>query len=335
MDLTLGKLPPEILRKYLLAMTGAPSKKLMVAPAIGLDFGVVKLDRGYMIVSSDPVTGVEKRIGWYAVNVSANDVATSGNRPEFIQSVILLPENANERMVRRVSAEIHSSAKELGVTIVGGHTELTPGLKRPIVMTTAFAFSDSYVTAADAREGDLVMMTKSAGVEGTAILGNRLVDSSSNEERALARATKKFYSKLSIVGEAEAAFSTGAVHAMHDCTEGGVLGAVYEMAYASKRGFRIHESRIPVAPETRELCSRLHIDPLRLISSGTLLLAVKPGGEGKVSKRLAEIGVASAVIGRFSGRTRISVRTDGSETRIDEPGTDEIWRILARGARIS
>ncbi|MCS4540493.1 MAG: AIR synthase family protein [Thaumarchaeota archaeon] len=331
----LGKLPPKILRKYLLAMTGAPSKKLMVVPAIGIDFGVVKLDRGYMIVSSDPVTGVEKRIGWYAVNVSANDVATSGNRPEFIQSVILLPENSNERIVKAVSAEIHSSAKELGVTIVGGHTELTPGLKRPIVMTTAFAFSGSYVTAADAREGDLVMMTKSAGVEGTAILGNRFVDSSSNSERALARATKKFYSQLSVVGEAEAAFSTGAVHAMHDCTEGGVLGAVYEMAYASKRGFRILESQIPVAPETKELCSRLRINPLRLISSGTLLLAVKPIGEGKVSKRLAEIGVASAVIGRFSGRIRISVRTDGSETRIDEPGTDEIWRISARGARIS
>lgn len=331
----LGKLPPEILRKYLLAMTGAPSKKLIVAPAIGIDFGVVKLDRGYMIVSSDPVTGVEKRIGWYAVNVSANDVATSGNRPEFIQSVILLPENANERTVRRVSADIHSSAKELGVTIVGGHTELTPGLKRPIVMTTAFAFSGSFVTAANAREGDLVMMTKSAGVEGTAILGNRLVYSSSSEERALARATQKFYSQLSIVGEAEAAFSTGAVHAMHDCTEGGVLGAVYEMAYASKRGFRILESQIPIAPETKGLCSRLNINPLRLISSGTLLLAVKPGGEGKVSKRLAEIGVTSAVIGRFSGRTRVSVRTDGSETRIDEPGTDEIWRILARGARIS
>ena len=331
----IGKLPLEILRKYLLAMTGAPSKKLMVAPAIGIDFGVVKLDRGYMIVSSDPVTGVEKRIGWYAVNVSANDVATSGNRPEFIQSVILLPEGANERIMRTVSSEIHSSAKELGITIVGGHTELTPGLKRPIVITTAFAFSGSYVTAANAREGDLVMMTKSAGVEGTAILGNRLMDSSSNEERALGRATKKFSSLLSIVGEAEAAYSTGAVHAMHDCTEGGVLGAVYEMAYASKRGFRILESRIPVAPETKELCSRLHIDPLRLISSGTLLLAVKPGGEGRVGKRLAEIGVASAVIGRFSGRKRISVRTDGSETLIDEAGADEIWRILARGARIS
>ncbi len=331
----IGKLPLEILRKYLLAMTGAPSKKLRVAPAIGIDFGVVKLDRGYMIVSSDPVTGVEKRIGWYAVNVSANDVATSGNRPEFIQSVILLPEGANERIMRTVSSEIHSSAKELGITIVGGHTELTPGLKRPIVITTAFAFSGSYVTAANAREGDLVMMTKSAGVEGTAILGNRLMDSSSNEERALGRATKKFSSLLSIVGEAEAAYSTGAVHAMHDCTEGGVLGAVYEMAYASKRGFRILESRIPVAPETKKLCSRLHINPLRLISSGTLLLAVKPGGEGRVGKRLAEIGVASAVIGRFSGGKRISVRTDGSETLIDEAGTDEIWRILARGARIS
>jgi hydrogenase maturation factor len=331
----LGKLPPEILKKYLLAMTGAASKKMVVAPAVGIDFGVVKLERGYMIVSSDPVTGVMKRVGWYAVNVSANDVATSGNRPEFIQSVILLPENADERVVREVSTEMHSAAKKLGITIVGGHTELTPGLRRPIVITTAFAFSGSYVTAANARDGDSVMMTKSAGVEGTAILGNRLMDSSSNDERALAETSKKFFSKLSVVDEAEAAFSTGAVHAMHDCTEGGVLGAVYEMAYASKRGFQIFESRIPIAPETRDLCSRLHVNPLKLISSGTLLLAVKPGKEGKVGEKLAGIGAASAVIGRFSGRRRIMTRVDGSDERVDTAGTDEIWRISARGAGVS
>lgn len=335
MDLMLGKLPPEILRKYLLAMTGAPSKKLAVAPAIGIDFGVVRLDRGYLIVSSDPVTGVERRIGWYAVNVSANDVATSGNRPEFMQSVILLPESADQRIVGMVAGEMHSTAKNLGITIVGGHTEITPELKRPIVITTAFAFSRSYVTAANAREGDAVMMTKTAGVEGTAILGNTLRGSLSYEERALARATKKFFAQLSVVEEAEAAFQTGAVRAMHDCTEGGVLGAVYEMAYASKRGFRILESKIPIASETKKLCFRLRINPLRLISSGTLLLSVKPGEENKVGRKLADIGVASTVIGRFSGRRRISVRPDGSEARIDEPGTDEIWRRSARGARIS
>lgn len=174
--LSLGKLPPEVMERYLFGMTGARSKRVVVEPALGLDFGVVRLGGGraggrFLIVSSDPITGVSERAGWYAVNVSANDVATSGTRPEFMQSVILLPEEATERDVRQLSSEMHGTAKELGIAIVGGHTELTPGLHRPIVVTTAFAVADSYVTAAGARAGDTLMMTKTAGVEGTTILG--------------------------------------------------------------------------------------------------------------------------------------------------------------------
>ncbi len=169
MVLSLGKLPPEVLNRYLLGMTGAPSSDLVVPPSIGVDFGVIRQGRNYLIVSSDPVTGVKERVGWYAVNVSANDVATSGNRPTFIQSIILLPEDATVGMVARISREMHRTASELGITIVGGHTELTPGLKRPIVVTTAFAVAGSFVTAADARNGDTIMLTKTAAVEGTAI----------------------------------------------------------------------------------------------------------------------------------------------------------------------
>lgn len=153
MELTLGKLPPDVLRKHLLGMTGAPSPELVVPPSIGVDFGVIKQGRDYLVVSSDPVTGVKEKVGWYAVNVSANDVATSGNRPRFIQSIILLPEDATVRTVAQISREMHRTAAELGITIVGGHTELTPGLRRPIVMTTAFAFARRFVTAADAKRG--------------------------------------------------------------------------------------------------------------------------------------------------------------------------------------
>ena len=176
MSLSLGKLPPDVMRKYVFGMTGAKSKRVVVAPSLGLDFGVVRLGSGakkgrYLIVSSDPITGTMERVGEDAVNVSANDVATSGNRPEFMQSIILLPEDASEDDVRKISSEMHKTAKRLGITIVGGHTELSPGLHRPIVVTTAFAIVDSFVTAAGARPGDTMMVTKSAGVEGTAIFG--------------------------------------------------------------------------------------------------------------------------------------------------------------------
>lgn len=148
MVLALGKLPPAVLSKYLLGMTGAPSSDLVIPPSVGVDFGVIRQGKGYLVVSSDPVTGVEERIGWYAVNVSANDVATSGNRPRFIQSIILLPQDAGVGMVAKISREMHRTAAGLGITIVGGHTELTPGLLRPIVVTTAFAIARSFITAA-------------------------------------------------------------------------------------------------------------------------------------------------------------------------------------------
>jgi hydrogenase expression/formation protein HypE len=328
--LSLGKLPPEVMERHLFGMTGARSRRVVVEPALGLDFGVVRLSGGrtggrFLIVSSDPITGVSERAGWYAVNVSANDVATSGNRPEFLQSVILLPEDATELDVRRLSSEMHRTAKRLEIAIVGGHTELTPGLHRPIVVTTAFAVADSYVTAAGARPGDTLMMTKTAGVEGTAILGtdprfNRGLD------RQTVSGAASHFERLSVVEEAVAAHGTGAVHAMHDCTEGGVLGALYEMATASGLGLEVAEEGIPVSRETARICTALGVDPLKLISSGTLLVAVERGKEGLVAEAAASVGSRATPIGRFTKGGVLLTRGGKAET-VTGPPKDEIWRL--------
>jgi len=328
--LSLGKLPPEVMERYLFGMTGATSRRIVVEPALGLDFGVVRLGgektKGrYLIVSSDPITGVSQRAGWYAVNVSANDVATSGNRPEFMQSVILLPEDASERDVKQLSSEMHRTAKALGIAIVGGHTELSPGLHRPIVVTTAFAVADSYVTAAGARAGDTIMMTKTAGVEGTAILGtdprfNRRLD------RETVSGAASHFERLSVVDEAVGAYNTGAVHAMHDCTEGGVLGALYEMATASGLGLEVSEADIPVSRETMRICSALGADPLKLISSGTLLIAVKKGEEGLVSDAAASAGSSATPIGCFT-KGKVLLTRRGTAEEVKGPPKDEIWRL--------
>jgi hydrogenase maturation factor len=327
MGLRLGKLPPQILNRHVLMMTGAESRDLVVAPAIGLDFGVVRIGKSFLIVSSDPVTGIEEGIGEFAVNVSANDVATSGNRPRFMQSVILLPQNASVRQLEKISSSMHKSARSLGITLVGGHTELTPGLERPIVVTTAFTFGNSYVSAAGAKRGDLIMLTKTAGLEGTAILvSERRRDLGITGLRAK-RVSREFSRQLSILKEAEAAYKTGFVHAMHDCTEGGVLGAVYEMAYASGLGFRINTDRIPVAKETELICRRLRIDPLRLISSGALLLAVAPTKEQAFRRVLRDIRVPAARIGRFTSGRRLLIHRGGRQEEILEGVTDELWKI--------
>src|SRR2546428_2276567 len=254
-------------------MNGTPSSDLALPPGVGVDFGVIKMGTGYLIVSSDPVTGVTDRIGWYAVNVSANDVATSGNRPRFLQSIILLPRKTTIPLVRSISSEMHETARGLGISIVGGHTELTPGLDRPILVTTAFCYAKSFVSSADAKLGDSIMMTKTAGIEGTAILAGPLVASGSKVDARLLGRAKRFIERMSVVEEADRAFRTGQVRAMHDCTEGGVLGSLYEMAVASELGFEVGEKEIPVASETTAICAALKANPLKLISSGSLLLA--------------------------------------------------------------
>jgi len=328
--LSLGKLPPEVMERYLFGMTGARSRMVVVEPSLGLDFGVVRLAGGksdgrYLIVSSDPITGVRERAGWYAVNVSANDVATSGNRPEFMQSVILLPEDASERDVSRLASEMHGTAKGLGIAIVGGHTELSPGLHRPIVVTTAFAVADSYVTAGGAREGDVLMMTKTAGVEGTAILGTDARFNGALDKDTVAGAAS-YFERLSVVDEAVAAYKTGVVHAMHDCTEGGVVGALYEMATASGLGLDVAEAGIPVSRETRRICSAVRVDPLKLISSGTLLVAVGKGEEGLVSEAVAAVGSHATPIGRFT-KGRVLLTGKRKAEVVTGPPRDEIWRV--------
>lgn len=326
MKLSLGKLPPALLTRYILKMKGAPSEDLVVRPEVGLDFGVVKLPTGFLIVSSDPVTGVAKNAGWHAVVVSANDVATSGNRPRFMQSVILFPERADEEAVRELTSRVADAARRLGITIVGGHTEVTPGLERPIVVTTAFAIARSFVSAGGAKARDTLMMTKSAGIEGTAILAEEAARRGANP--ATVRKASRFFERMSVVDEAEKAFETGVVHAMHDCTEGGVIGAVYEMGIASRVGLEVHEGKIPVASETRAVCSVFGVDPLKLIGSGALLMAVEGGKEEVVKSALEPLGIPATPIGRFraGGRTLIH-KKGGRRTPIRDSPADELWRV--------
>jgi hydrogenase expression/formation protein HypE len=329
--LGLGKMPIEILDKTVLHLTGSHSSKLVTGPRAGVDFAAIRVSTGYVIVSSDPVTGVESGIGSYAVTVSANDVATSGNRPQFIDSVVLLPEGSTENDLRVIATDMDRAARRLGVTIVGGHTEVTPGLKRPIVAVTTFSFVKRFVSSEMAREGDSIMMTKTAGLEGTAVLASELGGSRTRLPAGLVARSKRFERRISIVEEAVRAFRTGTVHAMHDCTEGGVLGAAYEMSLASGLGFELWESEIPVAGETREMCERLGLDPLKLIGSGSLLIAVPQRSRDRIRRALRGVSPV-AEVGRFTRIGRHLRTKDGRKRAIRAAPTDELWRTLARSA---
>jgi hydrogenase maturation factor len=308
-----GKVPIDVLESTFLKLTGTHSLDIVTPPLPGLDFAALKVAGKYMIVSADPVTGVTENIGRYALCVSSNDVATSGNRPQFAESVVLLPEGADRVYAGKVARQMDDEAKKLGIAIVGGHTEVTPGLRRPIVMVTAFSFVDSYVSSRDAKPGDTIMMTKTAGLEGTAVLGGNL----------------RFLERISVVEEAVSAYGTGHVHAMHDCTEGGVIGAAFEMSLASGIGFELDEERVPVAPETSRLCRKLAIDPLKLIGSGALLLSVRRGKEAELEKVLSPI-CRSTPVGIFTERGRTLVREGGRRLAVRIAPEDELWRVLSR-----
>lgn len=326
--LPLGKVPLEVLQHHILPFKGQASPDVQVGPGVGIDFAAVRLnDQQYLIVSSDPITGVEKDIGWYAVNVNANDVATSGAKPMFLDSVILLPEGADENLVREVAQQIGEAAKEIGVTIIGGHTEVTPGLKRVTVVITAISVTERYVTAGDAEAGDAILMTKTAGIEGTSILARTFRDQLKAINQETLENAAQMIRQISVVKDALVLFSTGKVHAMHDATEGGVLEAVYEMALASDLGFTLNLKDIPIAYETAVICRDLKVDPTRLVGSGCLLAAVKQSNVNSVLKELSSNSIRGTVIGRFGGRGKKLVKPDGSIEEAEAVVLDELWRL--------
>lgn len=330
--LCVGKIPIRTLNSTVLKLTGASSESVATPPRAGLDFAAFRAGKAFVVVSADPVTGVSKDIGYYAVKVSANDVATSGNAPQFAESVILLPEGSTKSDLSKIARQIHSAAKEAGIAILGGHTEVTPGLARPVVTITAFSVVGRFVTSGGAREGDTMIMTKTAGLEGTSVLARERDFPPAAVTAGELRSARRLIGQLDITKEAVTAFRTGRVHAIHDCTEGGVLGAVYEMSLASDTGFELNEGAVPVAKVTRKICESLSIDPMRLIASGSILMAVEKGAEQEVERALAPVCKVTR-IGTFRKGRRLMVTKRGRTQEVKEAPQDELWRVLGRPSR--
>ncbi|MDG6975267.1 MAG: AIR synthase family protein [Nitrososphaerota archaeon] len=327
--LQLGKLPIDILRRTMLTGIGAHSDLVVEGPKPGLDFATVRLDGGFLLVSADPITGATEDIGRYAIHVSANDVATSGTRPMFAETVVLLAEGSSVEDAAGIGKQMHETAASLRMAIVGGHTEVTPGLKKTIVVVTAFGYAKKYVSSSGAKAGDTMMMTKFAGLEGTSEIATERADLLRGVPQAALRRAGSLISQVSVVEEAVAAFATGSIHAMHDCTEGGVLGAAYEMSLASGLGFVLRRELVPVLPETAKICEALSIDPLKLIGSGALLLAVRKGEEIRVEKALGGMCRVTR-IGNFAEGARLVVGRGGSKLVMTDAPQDELWRVFRR-----
>ena len=335
MRLPKGKIPADILSEVVFKHLGEERADIILGPSLGEDGALVRVGDKVLVSAMDPITGAIEHIGWLAVNVNANDIATFGVRPIFFSSCILLPENSEKDIVKTICSQMHSAAKKLGIAIIGGHAEVTPELPRPIVVGSCMGVAESgrYVTSGGSKPDDLLVLTKGAGIEGTAILADErrevLIEKLGEP---LAKSAEAFYNKISVVEEAILAFQTGGVTAMHDPTEGGVAGGIHELADAAGLGCEIYREKIAIEPETRKICDLFEIDPLQLISSGALLISVSPDRADKIVRNISAAGIKASVIGRFSRNTdeRVLINEDGSKTDLVRPISDHLWSALEK-----
>ena len=335
MRLPPGKIPIDVLKEIVFRNLGAERHEVAVGPSAGIDGAVIDVGDKSIVISMDPITGATERIGWLAVNVNANDIATFGVQPAFFFSCILLPEGAGKELIGTISNQMDEAAKNLGVAIVGGHCETTPNLEKPIVVGCIMGLTEKgrYVTAACAKAGDRIILTKTAGIEGTAILA---ADKERELGKTLSKAAltdaKDFYKRISVVKDATIAWKAGGVHAMHDPTEGGVAGGIHEIADASHLGVKIFKEKIPVAYETSKLCKHFKIDPLQLISSGALLISADPRKAKEILKNLELENIQASIIGEFleNSNERILSIKNGETKTLPRPSSDHLWIALAR-----
>jgi hydrogenase maturation factor len=334
-----GKIPSAFLSKMLDKY--APNccdPRLVIGGQIGEDAAVIDMPEStsYIVAKTDPITFATDEIGFYAVNVNANDLATRGAAPKWFQATILLPEGqTTEELVEFIFADIKRAADELGISVVGGHTEVTHDLSRPIIVGNMIGevAKEKLVLTRGAQPGDAILLTKGAPIEGTAIIAREkyaeLVGRGYAEE-FLSRAKNYLHDPgISIQKEALLLNEYFEVHAMHDPTEGGVTNGVAEMAAASGNGAIVDVASIPIVPEGKVLCEEYLLDPIRTIASGALLIAIRADQVEDAIDLLQARGVNSAKIGEFTAGGALLSRAGEETSPLQYSEIDEITRIFS------
>jgi hydrogenase maturation factor len=335
--LPIGKLPAELLER-LLDRYALPDPRVVLGPGIGEDAAVIDMGDRYLVAKTDPITFAVADIGWYVVNVNANDVACCGATPRWFLATVLLPENSTTpESAEEIFRQLADACSALGVSLCGGHTEITYGIDRPIVVGQMLGEvnRDEYVTTSGARVGDTVILTKGIAVEGAAIIAREkrseltTVMSDDDLERCAGFLRDP---GISVVRDARLALDAGGVHALHDPTEGGLATGLWELARAANVGLRIEEQRLSVLPECRALCRHLDLDPLGLIASGALLIAAANDHAEAIVERLRAERISAEIIGEVvPPEAGITLRgKDGTSRPLPTFPRDEIARLFDR-----
>ena len=317
--------------------------RIIQGPGVGLDCAVIDLGDTWLVLKSDPITFAADQIGWYAVQVNANDLATTGAMPRWFLATVLLPERtATPYLAEQIFRQISAACEEIGALLIGGHTEVTIGLDRPIVAGTLLGEvePEKIVSPCGAQPGDRLLLTKGVPIEATSIMGRdfSLPLSGILSADDLQTARDFLYTPgISILKDAQTALAAGRVHAMHDPTEGGLYTALWELAEASGHAVEIDLTQVMLPELSARMCIILGIDPLAAIASGALLLAVQPEDAGVIRAAVEGAGIPCAEIGRVvdGPQAAWSMLRDGSRELLQRPERDDIARLFEKYAQVS
>ena len=333
-SLPVGKLPSTLLKRFIDKIR-IEDERVVLGPAIGEDVAVINFNNKLLVAKTDPVTFATDLIGWYAVNVNANDIATMGVRPRWFLATILLPEQGTDQEAERIFDQILSACSSLGITLVGGHTEITYGLTRPIVVGCMLAEAENQpiITTSGAKPGDDIVITKGIAIEGTAVLAReakQILLSSRLSQNLVQRAANYLFSPgISVLQEALLAYSRVEVHSMHDPTEGGLATGLWEIANAAQVGILVEENKIPVLPECQAICDKFALNPLGLLASGALIITLAPAETATLLSALAKAGISAEIIGKVvSAEEGLKMHTARGTQELPQFERDELARFL-------
>lgn len=329
-ELKIGKLPNKLLQEIIIGKIKSNRKEVLLRPEIGEDCSAIDFAQDICVLSSDPITGAVNNLGTLAVNVACNDLASCGAEPVGLMVTILAPPHAKKEDIENIMDQLCTAAGLLNADILGGHTEVTDAVKRFVISTTCVGKvkKDRMVTSSSARPGDMIVLTKYAGMEGTAIIAHDMQkELNTFLDRESIKEAQSYIERISVLKEGLLAANEGA-SAMHDVTEGGVLGAVWEICEASGVGAEIYSEKIPVTEITLNICKHYGINPYKLISSGCMLIIIKDAA--RLVELLKEAGVEASVIGKITEeKTRKLIRKNRVK-EITAPEADELYKVVTK-----
>ena len=334
-----GKLPPALLSRLLARLDWAEDSSIVLGPRPGEDAAVINPGGDYLVAKMDPITFATDRMGWYALQVNANDIAATGGTPRWFMATLFLPEGSPVSLPEEIFEQLRCAAIELGVTLIGGHTEVTVGVTRPIISGAMLGevAPGREISTAGGRRGDAVILTSGIAVEGTAILASEFRDeltAAGVSEEVLEVARQFLFDPgISVVQDARVAIESGklgAVHAMHDPTEGGVATGLRELAEASETGMLVDAAAVYIYPESEQICDALGVDPWGLIASGSLVIVAEADAAGGIVASLRAQGRRAEIIGAVTGPEEgILVRKPGGTRELPRFDRDEIARLFS------